>query len=89
MLASHLQPYPRIRLEIKKPSWMPRRASERGHHHETAAVLQIQDGYRPLASRPAPGRRKQKDRRSAHLSHRPPAANAAQPHIQCEESTHE
>ena len=27
-LASHLQPYAWIRLEIKKPSWMPRRAGE-------------------------------------------------------------
>jgi hypothetical protein len=48
--ASHLQPYPRIRLEIEKPSWMPGRAGKRGHHHETTAVLQIQDGYRPLES---------------------------------------
>jgi hypothetical protein len=38
-LASHLQPYAWIRLEIKKPSWIPRRAGERGHDHETVAVL--------------------------------------------------
>ena len=47
--ASHLQLYQRIRLAIKKPSWIPRRAGERGDHHETAAVLEIQDGHRPLA----------------------------------------
>jgi hypothetical protein len=29
---------------------MPRRTGERGHEHETTAVLEIEDGYCVLAS---------------------------------------